>query len=129
LPLKKIILRVKSIKKNGLLYAVNWGIIMIEEMKRQIQHLDDTFNPSDVGDYKDLLYVIYLNWIENNGENEEVNSLINNLIKKIVDSSINDNNNCDCDNCNEDENPNMSEDYLIYRHFLGYKIPGYWRNY
>lgn len=102
---------------------------MIEEMKRQIQHLDDTFNPSDVGDYKDLLYVIYLNWIENNGENEEVNSLINNLIKKIVDFSINDNNNYDCDNCNEDENPNMSEDYLIYRHFLGYKIPGYWRNY
>ena len=85
-------------------------------MKRQIQYLDDTFDPSNVGDYKDLLYVIYLNWIENNGENEEVNSLINN----------NDNN---CDNCDEDESPNMSEDYLIYRHFLGYKIPGYWRNY
>ncbi len=99
---------------------------MIEEMKRQIQHLDDTFDPSSVGDYKDLLYVIYLNWIENNGENEEVNSLINNLIKKIVDSCVNDNDNCD--NCNE-ENPNMNEDYLIYRHFLGYKIPGYWRNY
>jgi hypothetical protein len=101
---------------------------MIEEMKKQIQHLDDTFDPSNVGDYKDLLYVIYLNWIENNGENEEVNSLIDNLIKKIVNSSINDNDNCDCDNCNEDEGPNMSEDYLIYRHFLGYKIPGYWRN-
>ena len=102
---------------------------MIEEMKRQIQYLDDTFDLSNVGDYKDLLYVIYLNWIENNGENEEVNSLINNLIKKIVDSSINDNDNNNCDNCDEDESPNMSEDYLIYRHFLGYKIPGYWRNY
>ncbi len=102
---------------------------MIEEMKRQIQHLDDTFDPSNVGDYKDLLYIIYLNWIENNGENEEVNFLINNLIKKIVDSCVNDNDNNDnCDNCNE-ENPNMNEDYLIYRHFLGYKIPGYWRNY
>lgn len=101
---------------------------MIEEMKRQIQHLDDTFDPSNVGDYKDLLYVIYLNWIENNGENEEINSLINNLIKKIVDSSINDNDNNNCDNCNEDEGSNMSEDYLIYRHFLGHKIPGYWRN-
>lgn len=102
---------------------------MIEEMKRQIQHLDDTFDPSNVGDYKDLLYIIYLNWIENNGENEEVNFLINNLIKKIVDSCVNDNDNNDnCDNCNE-ENLNMNEDYLIYRHFLGYKIPGYWRNY
>lgn len=102
---------------------------MIEEMKRQIQHLDDTFNPSNVGDYKDLLYVIYLNWIENNGENEEVNSLINNLIKKIVNSSINDNDNCDCNNCNEDEGSNTNEEYLIYRYFLGHKIPGYWRNY
>ena len=59
---------------------------MIEEMKRQIQHLDDTFDPSNVGDYKDLLYIIYLNWIENN-MNENPKDIVN-KVSNLVTGTI-----------------------------------------
>lgn len=100
---------------------------MIEEMKNQINHLIETFDYSNVEDYRDLLYVIYLNWIENNGENEEINTIINNFIKIIItdhaeksdnnnNNENNNNNNCLCDN--------IVDSYELYRYFLGDRLKG-----
>lgn len=99
---------------------------MIEEMKNQINHLIETFDYSNVEDYRDLLYVIYLNWIENNGENEEINTIINNFIKIIItdhaeksdnnNNNENNNNNCLCDN--------IVDSYELYRYFLGDRLKG-----
>lgn len=94
---------------------------MIEEMKNQINHLIETFDYSNVEDYRDLLYVIYLNWIENNGENEEINTIINNFIKIIItdhtEKSNNNNNNNYCHN-------NVIDSYELYRYFLGDRLKG-----
>ena len=95
---------------------------MIEEMKNQINHLIETFDYNNVEDYRDLLYVIYLNWIENNGENEEINTIINNFIKLIItdhaekSDNNNNNNNCLCDN--------ITDSYELYRYFLGDRLKG-----
>lgn len=96
---------------------------MIEEMKKQIEHLDNTFDYNNIGDYKDLLYVIYLNWIENNGENEDVNNLINSLIEKV----INFDNKAKKDTCNDCQCEDNSSDncsFKLYKYFLGEKIRG-----
>lgn len=98
---------------------------MIEEMKNQINHLIETFDYSNVEDYRDLLYVIYLNWIENNGENEEINTIINNFIKIIItdhaEKSDNNNNNENNNNCLCD---NIVDSYELYRYFLGDRLKG-----
>lgn len=100
---------------------------MIEEMKNQINHLIETFDYSNVEDYRDLLYIIYLNWIENNGENEEINTIINNFIKIIItDHTEKSNNN---DNNNNENNNNCYCDngidfYELYRYFLGDRLKG-----
>lgn len=98
---------------------------MIEEMKNQINHLIETFDYSNVEDYRDLLYVIYLNWIENNGENEEINTIINNFIKIIItdhaEKSDNNNNNENNNNCLCD---NIADFYELYRYFLGDQLKG-----
>ena len=100
---------------------------MIEEMKNQINHLIETFDYSNVEDYRDLLYVIYLNWIENNGENEEINSIINNFIKIIITDHTEKSNNNDNNN-NEDNNNcycnNVIDSYELYRYFLGDQLKG-----
>lgn len=100
---------------------------MIEEMKNQINHLIETFDYSNVEDYRDLLYVIYLNWIENNGENEEINTIINNFIKIIItdhtEKSNNNNNNNNEDNNNCYCN-NVIDSYELYRYFLGDQLKG-----
>ena len=106
---------------------------MIEEMKNQINHLIETFDYSNVEDYRDLLYVIYLNWIENNGENEEINTIINNFIKIIITdhaekSNNNNNNNNNDNNDNENDNncscDNIVDSYDLYRYFLGDRLKG-----
>ncbi len=96
---------------------------MIEEMKNQINHLIETFDYSNVEDYRDLLYIIYLNWIENDGENEEINAIINNFIKIIItdhkeksNNNNNNNNNCSCNN--------IIDFYDLYRYFLGDRLKG-----
>lgn len=104
---------------------------MIEEMKRQINHLIETFDYDNIGDYKDLLYIIYLNWIENNGENEEINELINNFIKTLTltpperneqPENRNDDNRCNSDcSCNQNS---YNRSYEIYRYFLGERLSG-----
>ena len=100
---------------------------MIEEMKNQINHLIETFDYNNVEDYRDLLYVIYLNWIENNGENEEINTIINNFIKIIITDHTEKSNNNDNNN-NEDNNNcycnNVIDSYELYRYFLGYQLKG-----
>lgn len=100
---------------------------MIEEMKNQINHLIETFDYSNVEDYRDLLYVIYLNWIENNGENEEINTIINNFIKIIITDHTEKSNNNDNNN-NEDNNNcyynNVIDSYELYRYFLGDQLKG-----
>ena len=100
---------------------------MIEEMKNQINHLIETFDYSNVEDYRDLLYVIYLNWIENNGENEEINTIINNFIKIIITDHTEKSNNNDNNN-NEDNNNcycnNVIDSYELYRYFLGDPLKG-----
>lgn len=100
---------------------------MIEEMKNQINHLIETFDYSNVEDYRDLLYVIYLNWIENNGENEEINTIINNFIKIIITDHTEKSNNNDNNN-NENNNNycrnNVIDSYELYRYFLGDRLKG-----
>lgn len=100
---------------------------MIEEMKNQINHLIETFDYSNVEDYRDLLYIIYLNWIENNGENEEINTIINNFIKIIItdhtEKSNNNNNNNNENNNNYCYN-NVIDSYELYRYFLGDRLKG-----
>lgn len=108
---------------------------MIEEMKNQINHLIETFDYSNTEDYRDLLYIIYLNWIENNGENEEINTIINNFIKAIISNDNlnnncncnNNNNNCNCNNNNCEHNDNNYDNinsYDLYRFFLGGRLKG-----
>lgn len=103
---------------------------MIEEMKNQINHLIETFDYNNVEDYRDLLYVIYLNWIENNGENEEINTIINNFIKIIItdhaEKSNNNNNNDNNDNENDNNClcDNITDSYDLYRYFLGDRLKG-----
>lgn len=100
---------------------------MIEEMKNQINHLIETFDYNNVEDYRDLLYVIYLNWIENNGENEEINTIINNFIKIIItdhaEKSDNNNNN-ENNNNNNYLCDNITDSYELYRYFLGDRLKG-----
>lgn len=100
---------------------------MIEEMKNQINYLIETFDYSNVEDYRDLLYIIYLNWIENNGENEEINTIINNFIKIIITDHTEKSNNNDNNN-NENNNncycDNGIDSYELYRYFLGDRLKG-----